>query len=405
MRFATEAIAKFAGTRSTKFRSRLNTPGHHPPWALIALRHLQRNFMAINMLTQEAIFPSSPPPYYESIVEGNRWVSGAVTIGTPRPLVLMSDLGYEASTSISQLSDVLLSEPIEIVRAEEAFILRESVRRLREATKGEHGSVPCEVIRAAAYRSAVIRDFCLDKRLADFVSRAVGRQVVATALVHQLGITNYTELPDTDGALVNIGGWHIDQNAYVIVMSLGGMDGANQGYFEYFDGTREEGLGLILAGRDIPPDRVRGIRLPGPGWGVVMHGSMLLHRAGPAIGPLQRISMVTAFEPRDVSIPDQNLTCFPAAGEDLSVVEQCERQARAAEYARHKAWRTKGHLDDFLGRDLWDLSPDEIIGQLTSCARDIVEYVELIRRGDVPAALAIGEYLVKTGSSRSEPEK
>lgn len=357
------------------------------------------------MLTQEAIFPLSPPPYYECVVETGRWTSGAITTAIPRPLVLMSDLGYEASTNIAQLSDVLLSEPIEIVRAEEALILRESVRRLHESPKGKQRNAQCEVIRAAAYRSAVIRDFCLDKKLADLVSRAVGRQVVATALVHQLGITNYTEIPDTDGAAVDIGGWHIDQNAYVVVMSLGGMDGSNQGYFEYFDGTREEGLGLILAGREIPQDRVRGVPLPGPGWGVVLHGSMVLHRAGPAIGPLQRISMVTAFEPRDVSIPDQNLTCFVAAGDAVNIVEQHERQARAAEYARHKAWRTIGHLEDFLSQDLWDFSSDEIIGQLTSCAREIVEYVELIRRGDVPPALAIGEYLLKTGSPQTEREK
>jgi hypothetical protein len=354
------------------------------------------------MLTQEAIFPLSPPPYYECVVETGRWTSGAITSAMPRPLVLMSDLGYEASTNVAQLSDVLMSEPIEIVRAEEASILRESVRRLHESPNGEQGNVQCEVIRAAAYRSAVIRDFCLDKKLADFVGRAVGREVVATALVHQLGITNYTEIADTGGALVDIGGWHIDQNAYVILMSLGGMDGSNQGYFEYFDGTREEGLGLILAGREIPQDRVKAVPLPGPGWGVVMHGSMVLHRAGPAIGPLQRISMVTAFEPRDVSIPDQNLTCFVASGGPLNVVEQRERRARAAEYARHKAWRTKGHLDDFLSRDLWDLSPDEIIGQLTSCAREIVEYVQLIRQGDVPPTHAIGEYLLKTGSSQTE---
>jgi hypothetical protein len=228
--------------------------------------------------------------------------------------------------------------------------------------------------------------------------------VVATALVHQLGITNCTELASTDGKLVDIGGWHIDQNAYVIVMSLGGMDGASQGHLEYFEGTREEGLTRILAGQEIPQNRIRKICLPGPGWGVVMHGSMVLHRAGPAMGPLQRISMVTAFEPRDVAIPDQNLTCFMATSDEPNSVERRELRARAAEYARHKAWRTKGHLDDFLSRDLWNLSPDEIIGGLTSCARDIVEYVELIRRGDVSTALAIGEYLVKTGSLLPEQD-
>lgn len=338
-------------------------------------------------------------------MDGERgWPLGAITTETPRPLVHMRDLGYETSTSIAQLSDVLLSEPIEIVQAEEAFILRESVYLLRESESRQRESTRCQVIRGAAYRSAVIRDFCLDDKLADFVGRAVGRQVVATALVHQLGITNYTEILDTDGALVDIGGWHIDQNAYVILMSLGGMDGNKQGHVEYFEGTREEGLKLIMAGREIPQERVRKVPLPAPGWGVVMHGSMVLHRAGPAIGPLQRISMVTAFEPRDVAIPDQNLTCFVAAGDSLNIVEQCERQARAAEYARHKAWRTKGHLDDFLSRDLWDLSPEEIVGQLTFCAKEIVEYVQLIRGGDVSAALAIGEYLAKTGSSLLELE-
>lgn len=344
------------------------------------------------------------PPYYERLEEQDCWPSGAITTATPRPLSYMRDLRYESSTSIARLQDVVVSEPIEIIGAEAAASLRDSVIRLRESTDNSQDSGPCQVIRAAAYRSASIRDFCLDSDLSDFVGRAMGRPVVATALVHQLGITNYTELPGTDGAAVDIGGWHIDQNAYVIVMSLGGMDGANQAFLEYFEGTREEGLQLLLTGQEIPPDRVRKLPLPGPGWGVVMHGSLVLHRAGPAIGPLQRISMVTAFEPRDVTIPDQNLTCFVGGGETSNPVEQRERQARAAEYARHKAWRAKGHLDDFLGLDLWGLSPEEIVARLTACAKDIVEYVQLIRQGDVSEARAIGEYLAKTGSVSPEAQ-
>ncbi|MEP6860950.1 MAG: hypothetical protein ABJE66_10040 [Deltaproteobacteria bacterium] len=108
--------------------------------------------------------------------------------------------------------------------------------------------------------------------------------------------------------------------------------------------------------------------------------------------------MVTAFEPRDVTIPDQNLTCLTGQDRPLNHVEWCEREARAVEYARHKAWRAKGRLDDFLDRDLWTLSPEEIIGQLTACAKEIVEYVQLIRRGEVSDTRAIGEYLAKTGS-------
>ena len=316
----------------------------------------------------------------------------------------MRDLGYKFPTSIARLDDVLVTEPIRIISAEAAAALREAVIRLRHPDEGSQGSAACEVIRAAAYRSALVMSFCLSDELADFVGRAMGHPVVATALVHQLGITNYTQVRDTNGAAVEIGGWHIDQNAYVIVMSLGGMDGAKQGFLEYFEGSREEGLQLLLAGGAIPPDRVRKLPLESPGWGVVMHGSMVLHRAGPAIGPLERISIVTAFEPRDVAIPDQNLACFVATGRPLNRVEACERQARAAEYARHKAWRAKGHLDDFLDLDLWSLSPEEIVTRLTACARDIVEYVQLIRHEEVSETRAIGEYLAKTGSLPPEAE-
>jgi len=354
------------------------------------------------MLTKNPIFPATIPPYYERVEEQSHWPSGAITTATPRPLVHMKDLGYETSTSVAQLQDVLISEPIEIIRAEAASVLRESIFQLRASENRPQGGPPCHVIRAAAYRSVVIRDFCLDHELSDFVGRAMGRPVVATALVHQLGITNYTQLPDTGGALAEIGGWHIDQNAYVIVMSLGGMDGSQQACLEYFEGTREEGLQLLLTGQGIPRDRVRKLPLPGPGWGVVMHSSLVLHRAGPAIGPLQRISMVTAFEPRDVTIPDQNQTCL-VEDRALNPVEQCEREARAVEFARHKAWRAKGHLDDFLDRDLWSLSPEEIIDQLTACAKEIVEYVHLIRRGEVSETRAIGEYLAKTGSPPPKP--
>lgn len=355
------------------------------------------------MLTKEPIFPATIPPFYERVEEQSQWPSGAITTATPRPLICMKDLGYESSTSIAQLQDVLISEPVEIISASAATVLRESILRLRASENRPAGSPPTHVIRAAAYRSAVIRNFCLDNELADFVGRAMRRPVVATALVHQVGITNFTELPDTGGAPVDIGGWHIDQNAYVIVMSLGGMDGARHAYLEYFEGSREEGLQLLLTGQEIPGDRVKKLPLPGPGWGVVMHSSLVLHRAGPAIGPLHRISMVTAFEPRDVTIPDQNQTCLVEANGPQNAVQRCEREARAVEFARHKAWRAKGHLDDFLNRDLWGLSAEEIVGQLTACAKEIVEYVQLIRRGEVSDTRAFGEYLAKTGSLPPKP--
>lgn len=350
------------------------------------------------MLTAEPIFPAIIPPFYQQVEQRQRWPSGAITAATPRPLATMRELGYERPTSIAGLDDVVVSEPIEIIAPAAAALLNQAVRLLRDDADTPHGAAPCQVIRAAAYRSASIRGFCLDPALSGFVGRAVGRSVVATALVHQLGITNVTELADTGGAPVEIGGWHIDQNAYVIVMSLGGMDGAQQAFLEYFEGTREEGLALLLSGQTIPEDRVRRLPLPAAGWGVVMHGSMVLHRAGPAIGPLQRISMVTAFEPRDVTVPDQNPTCFVKAGETPTVVEQRERQAKAVEYARHKAWRTKGHLDDLLGEDLWSLSPEDIVSRLTACAKEIVEYVHLIRQGELSELEAIGDYLAKTGS-------
>src|SRR6478672_2329779 len=113
------------------------------------------------MLSKEPIFPTAIPPYYERVEEQSQWPSGAITTATPRPLVHMKDLGYETSTSIAQLQDVLLSEPIEIIRAEAASVLRESIARLRAAENRPPGSPPCHVIRAAAYRSGVIRDFCL----------------------------------------------------------------------------------------------------------------------------------------------------------------------------------------------------------------------------------------------------
>jgi hypothetical protein len=84
----------------------------------------------------------------------------------------MTDLGYAASTSIAQLRDVLISEPIAIISAEGASVLRESVHRLRESENDEPADVPCTVIRGAAYRSALIRAFCLDDRLAAFVGRS-----------------------------------------------------------------------------------------------------------------------------------------------------------------------------------------------------------------------------------------
>ena len=121
------------------------------------------------MLSEKPIFPAILPPYYERVDEPCGWPSGAVTTATPRPLTCMRDLGYKFPTSIARLDDVLVTEPIRIISAEAAAALREAVIRLRHPDEGSQGSAACEVIRAAAYRSALVMSFCLSDELADFV--------------------------------------------------------------------------------------------------------------------------------------------------------------------------------------------------------------------------------------------
>ena len=82
--------------------------------------------------------------------------------------------------------------------------------------------------------------------------------------------------------------WHVDAYPFVCIVMLSDPAPAHGGET------------LIRAGKNIPTLRIRS---PGSGCAVVLQGRHLEHKALPAIGNAERVTMVTAFRPRSPSVP------------------------------------------------------------------------------------------------------
>jgi hypothetical protein len=116
-----------------------------------------------------------------------------------------------------------------------------------------------------------------------------------------------------------------------------------------------------------------------------MHGGVVVHRSEPLASPGERFTVATVYDSRDMRHPDPNRTFFlRGSGDEQQDPEtEAEEFCRYVDYARHKAWRTRGHLDDFIRDVPWTDDRELIVRRLAESVKEIVEAVELLRRGEM----------------------
>lgn len=334
------------------------------------------------MLAGSHIFPQQPPAGYEYLAEEPPFVPEShLRLEVPHGSLTLSDLGYSDAFKANYGSPLAVTEPFRVLSDEGLTAIRGIIDQLEPYVRRnpEGKGVPSKM-RGTAYRSQFIRDFCLSEELVGFLSSVGGMDLVPTSYPHELAQLNF---PPVDSSKPIVG-WHHDKNAFVLVLMLHDPAEVEGGDLQYFDGTRYEGYDLLATGEDIPSERQVVPQFPGAGYGVLMQGSTLLHRATPLQAPGDRISMVTSYDTRDVSYPDPNRMYFVTGGFGASDPNSSlERRYRYVEYARHMAWRSSGKLANFIDNVPWTDDREQIVDELRKAVADAQAAIEMLERGDI----------------------
>jgi hypothetical protein len=334
------------------------------------------------MLTEPHIFPREAPPGYSYLEDEPAFHPGTdLQLEQPREVVTLADLGYDEGFRSGYPSQLAVTSCLRVLSDTGVEKVRAVIKRLWPHAVHSPDPRVAPVLRGAVYRSRFLRDLSLSPDVAAFFSAIAGTGLVPTALPFNLAHINYVH-PQPEATL---DGWHHDDNGLAMMLVVHDPAFLDGGRFQYFHGTRQEAADHFREGRGLPPERVVSPVMPGPGYAVLIQGSALVHRAEPLRSPGERFTLGSCYDTRDLSHPDPNRTYFLRGRpeEQLDPDTEVERFCRYVDFARHKAWRARGRLDDFLREVPWTDDRDLIVRRLTEAVREVAEAIDVLRRGEL----------------------
>jgi len=175
---------------------------------------------------------------------------------------------------------------------------------------------------------------------------------------------------------VSIDKWHHDTIALDYVMMVTDPAAVHGGQFEYFQGTKHEAAELAAVGEVPPLERRVAPEVPGPGYAVILHGDMVVHRAAPITAECERITMVNAYVSMDPLVDEQSRS------RDLIPVD--DHEVLWTEWAKFAAWRSYGRLGHLLDTLQFTPERDVVIEQLEASIADVQRAIADMKTGEVP---------------------
>jgi hypothetical protein len=133
--------------------------------------------------------------------------------------------------------------------------------------------------------------------------------------------------------------WHTDSTDYVVVIILSDLTDMRGGELQVLQlpDSSSSGSFATLQASGIPPELVETVQYCGPGYGIFMQGSKILHSVRGVLAAREpRISLVNSYMSTRVFNPDTTKYSTYVVGDSEEVVDM--------EFARHKAWRVAGQL-------------------------------------------------------------
>ncbi len=295
----------------------------------------------------------------------------------PETTLNLSDLGYQTDEIEKCATAFAVSSAVRILSDEGVEVMLETARRLKKY------SVNCErienMVRGGVYQSEFLRDFCLCTEVTDFLSEIFETPVAPHTMPLHLGHLNYAP----DDLSRSVDKWHHDTLGLDYVLMLSDPTELRGGEFQYFMGTRREAQEYANRDEPIPEHRAIKPEFPGPGYAIVLHGNMVVHRATKLAQRAERITLVNGYVPLNCEIND---VC---RFKDLSLVDP--HHVLFTEWARHKAWLSVGRLQNLIANIPFTDDRQKITSQLKDAIAEVETAIEDINDHEEAVMIHYGD--------------
>ena len=315
--------------------------------------------MKNRLLNTPINFPNTLPDGYHYIDnEPNYDPNIHLALEFPKHSHNLHDLGYSQEDIDKCPTDYGVSGVTRLLSDEGVRVLMKTAQSLRKYSSSGGERIQ-HLLRGCVYRSKFLRDLCLCPKVSEFLSQIYGIPVAPHSIPLHLGHFNFA--PDDLTRAVDK--WHIDTIGFDYVMMVSDPNQQVGGRFQYFLGTKKEIQEIKDNNQSIPEDRIISPEFPGPGYIIVMQGNMVVHRGAKLEQPFDRVTMVNGYVPLDLDSVD------PSRFFDLKTVDP--HQLLFPEWARHKAWLSKGKLNRIIEELPFTDDRELIINKLKSAIEDV----------------------------------
>ena len=315
--------------------------------------------MKNRLLNTPINFPNTLPDGYHYIDnEPNYDPNIHLALEFPKDSHNLHDLGYSQEEIDKCPTDYGVSGVTRLLSDEGVRVLMQTAQSLRKYSSSGGERIQ-HLLRGCVYRSKFLRDLCLCPKVSEFLSQIYGIPVAPHSIPLHLGHFNFA--PDDLTRAVDK--WHIDTIGFDYVMIVSDPNQQVGGRFQYFLGTKREIQEIKDNNQSIPEDRIISPEFPGPGYIIVLQGNMVVHRGAKLEQPFDRVTMVNGYVPLDLDSVD------PSRFFDLKTVDP--HQLLFPEWARHKAWLSKGKLNRIIEELPFTDDRELIINKLKSAIKDV----------------------------------
>ena len=315
--------------------------------------------MKNRLLNTPINFPNTLPDGYHYIDnEPNYDPNIHLALEFPKDSHNLHDLGYSQEEIDKCPTDYGVSGVTRLLSDEGVRVLMKTAQSLRKYSSSGGERIQ-HLLRGCVYRSKFLRDLCLCPKVSEFLSQIYGIPVAPHSIPLHLGHFNFA--PDDLTRAVDK--WHIDTIGFDYVMMVSDPNQQVGGRFQYFLGTKREIQEIKDNNQSIPEDRIISPEFPGPGYIIVLQGNMVVHRGAKLEQPFDRVTMVNGYVPLDLDSVD------PSRFFDLKTVDP--HQLLFPEWARHKAWLSKGKLNRIIEELPFTDDRELIINKLKSAIKDV----------------------------------
>ena len=328
------------------------------------------------MGSQTDIFPAELPPGYhylnkEPVFDPSRHLQ----LEQPEHMLTLSDFGYNEDEVSRFASAMAMTSPVRLLSDEGVGAMREVVAALLATPPHNQGTGSPPSIFNVACRSRFVRDLSLNEEIAEFFGRQFHTALIPHTMLHQQTQMNLDSSVQDEKDTA----WHHDVVAFAYVLMIHDPAELEGGDFEYFHGTREEGIKWLDSMGDLPGETVVKPVYPGAGYACFMQGSAITHRAGPLRRPGFRCTLVSSFCSTDLQVHDPNRIHFV---DDYRYDPQYGRY-KAMDWARHKAWRSRAKLEQLLTEMAFTDDSVMVVAALKDAIADVNLAIETIENGKV----------------------